>query len=153
VRRALALTLLATALAGCSSSSSSGSQPASHAASTPPASSSSTFHPADTGGRIWPRKTTGDGWIGLGTRIKITDQGFWPRELFAPMGYILTWTNVSGRIASVHFDNYGERVDSGPIAPGKSWSFNATRLAMISYHSTIGTHFHAVVRVQQTGNS
>lgn len=87
----------------------------------------------------------------LGTNVLITGAGFQPLLLVAPMGEPITWKNVSSSTQSVHLDNFGRRVDSGPIHPGDAWTFNPKVLASITYHSTYGDHFKGQLQIQLPG--
>jgi hypothetical protein len=138
--------LLAALAAGCGSSGGS--------ASTPPASS------ADGGAHRTSRAAAarafahdhGNAHFAMGTTIVITDSGFQPRILLAPMGYRVVWKNLSSRTQSVHLDNWSSAVDSGPIQPGHSWSFNPNAELSIIYHSTFTPRFHGQLQVQPIGN-
>jgi hypothetical protein len=87
----------------------------------------------------------------LGTLVTITSSGFSPKVLVAPMGQIVTWRNESGSTQSVRFDNAGERVDSGPIRPGESWTFDPPGALSLLYHSTYPPRFKAQLQVQLLG--
>jgi hypothetical protein len=88
----------------------------------------------------------------MGTSILITASGFRPRILLAPMGAPVVWKNVSSRTQSVHLDNFGSPVDSGPIKPGGTWSFNPNAQLSIVYHSTYDRRFRGQLQVQLVGN-
>lgn len=146
----MAVTLLAAALAvlpGCGASSSSSSPQtgsgAPSAASTSPGAAASTSYYA---------KDRGNAQFAMGTTVVITRSGFQPQQLLAPVGYAIVWKNLSGSTQSVHLDNFGSRVDSGPIPPGGSWSFNPKAQLSIVYHSTYHPRFHGQLQVQQVGN-
>jgi hypothetical protein len=89
----------------------------------------------------------------MGTIITITTHGFIPHTLLSPMGFPVVWTNDTSTIQSVHFDNFGRPVYSGPIKPGGTWTMNPDQLASIVYHSTYPPHFHAQLQVQNIGNN
>ncbi len=89
---------------------------------------------------------------GMGTTILITASGFRPRILLAPMGTPVVWKNVSSSTQSVHLDNFGSPVDSGPIKPGGAWSFNPNAQLSIVYHSTYDRRFRGQLQVQLVGN-
>ena len=144
-RRATALLIVALAAAGCSSSGSgAGSGPA-H--STPPPASA-----AAPAGKEWPKPNVGNAAFAMGVHVLITPKGFEPKQLLAPMGYPVVWKNVSDTVQSVHLDNFGAAVDSGPIQPGATWSFNPNAQLSIIYHSAYGAHFHGQLQVQAVGN-
>jgi hypothetical protein len=98
-----------------------------------------------------PQSSGGNAQAALGTSVLITGSGFQPLLLVAPMGQRITWKNVSDSTQSVHLDNWGARVDSGPIPPGGDWSFNPKRLASITYHSTYDHSFRAQLQIQLPG--
>jgi hypothetical protein len=102
-------------------------------------SSPSSSPPSSTSGKIKIPPS-------VGSNVLITNSGFKPDNLLAPEGK-LTWKNVSSKTESVHFDNYDRRVDSGPIPPGGSWSFEQNSLISIVYHSTYDKRFHGHVEV------
>ena len=89
----------------------------------------------------------------MGATVVISNSGFRPKILLAPMGVPVVWRNQSSRTQSVHLDNFGTKVDSGPIKPGATWSFNAKAQVSILYHSTYDSSFRGQLQVQQIGNS
>jgi hypothetical protein len=89
----------------------------------------------------------------MGLVIVITPTGFSPQILLAPMGPAITWENKSGAVQSVHLDNFGSRVDSGPIKPGHAWTFNPHAALSIVYHSTYTPSFQGQLQVQAVGDS
>jgi plastocyanin len=139
--RAAAVASLVLALVlptGCSSSSAA-DPPASH---TQPAASTPSV----------PSSGLGNGQFGMGTKVRITSSGFQPQVLVTGMGLRVTWTNDSSTTQSVHFDNWGAAVDSGPIKPGQSWTFKADHTASVLYHSTYHPAFLGQLQIQLTGN-
>lgn len=94
-----------------------------------------------------PATQTSDA-IALGTVVTITPSGFSPKVLVAPTGQTVTWRNESGSTQSVHFDNAGERIDSGPIPPGGTWAFDPPGALSLLYHSTYTPKFRAQLQVQ-----
>jgi len=170
-RVSLAAVLAATALAaGCGSSSSSpptsqsstGGETAGPPATTqppasttqPPASTTQSSGGSSTGtsGTV-PKKTTAKPQgTKMGSTIVITPTGFSPGILLAPLGPTITWENESGSVQSVHLDNFGSRVDSGPIQPGHVWAFNPHAALSIVYHSTYRPSFQGQLQVQAVGN-
>ena len=164
----LALLAAAALATGCGSSSSGATGTGSSGGASGPASSS----PSTTGGSTSGTSTTQSSGTGpsgssgipvkttqkpaptsMGTTIVITPTGFSPQTLLAPMGYAITWKNESGKVQSVHLDNFGSRVDSGPIQPGTAWKFNPHAALSIIYHSTYTPSFKAQLQVQAVGNS
>jgi plastocyanin len=99
-----------------------------------------------------PSSGLGGGHFGMGTRVRITDAGFDPQVLVTAMGLKVTWVNDSGATESVHFDNWGAPVDSGPIKPGASWSFMASHTASVIYHSTYDPRFLGQLQIQLSGS-
>jgi hypothetical protein len=97
-------------------------------------------------------KQLGSGHFGLGTKVKITPQGFDPQILVTGMNLNVKWTNASSKPQSVHFDNWGAPVDSGPIAPGASWTFKAAHTGSVLYHSTLDGSLCGQLEIQLTGN-
>jgi hypothetical protein len=117
---ALAVALTAALLSGCGSSNSS--------PSSSPSSHGRIFNLAKT---RCPKKNPPS----VGHCILITNTGFEPNTLVAPMGIDITWTNTSAKPVSVVFTNYYKPLDSGPIPPGGTWKFHAGELASIIYHA------------------
>jgi hypothetical protein len=159
-RTALTAALTAAALAaGCGSSSSS------PASSTQPPTSSTGQSGGTTGssggttgggsatGTIPTKTSQKPEPTKMGTTIVITPTGFSPQVLIAPLGLAITWENESGKVQSVHLDNFGSTVDSGAIQPGHAWKFNPRTASSIVYHSTYDPSFKAQLQVQAVGNS
>jgi len=96
-------------------------------------------------------QTQGNGEVALGTSVTITSAGFTPKVLVAPLGKSVTWRNESRSTQSVHFDNAGERLDSGPIRPGETWTFDPPGAVSLLYHSTYTPKFKAQLQVQLLG--
>jgi hypothetical protein len=69
------------------------------------------------------------------------------------MGVPIVWHNASTKTQSVHLDNFGTKIDSGPIKPGATWSFNPKAEISIVYHSTYDPSFRGQLQVQPIGNS
>jgi hypothetical protein len=144
-RVATACVILAALAGACSSGGAAGSSaPATHATSGP--SVQPAAQPANC------PKQLGGGHFGLGTKVKITPQGFDPQILVTGMNLAVTWTNASSKPQSVHFDNWGAPVDSGPIAPGASWTFKAGHTGSVLYHSTLDGSLCGQLEIQLTGN-
>ena len=149
----IALLAAAALAAGCGSSSSgpSGTRATSGGTSGPVQA------PSTTGGSststIPVRTTQKPSPAAMGVTIVITPTGFSPQTLLAPLGFAITWKNESGKVQSVHLDNFGGRVDSGPIQPGTAWKFNPHAALSILYHSTYTPSFTAQLQVQAVGNS
>ncbi len=144
--------LAVAALAGCGGSSSSST----HTSSTadPPNCKATTIQPspgASTSNKVIP--DSGNSSFAMGTIVTITTHGFIPHTLLSPMGFPVIWKNDTNTIQSVHFDNFGQPVCSGPIKPGGTWKINPDQLASIVYHSTYPPHFHALLQVQNVGNN
>jgi len=142
VRRGLGVAILLGALlaTGCSAGSEDVKSGEGTTSSTPSAS---------TGGTP---TTSGDAESGIGTLILITRTGLRPRLLIAPFGNPIVWRNVSNKTASVRFDNFGRKVESGPISPGESWSFNPRGELSIIYHATSSKRFRGQLQVQDVGS-
>jgi hypothetical protein len=60
----------------------------------------------------------------------------------------IIWKNTTSGPQSVHFDNFGRRLDSGPIPPGGTWTFHAATTGSITYHSTYDRRFRGRLLVQ-----
>jgi len=149
---------LAFAVAGCEGSSSTPPGSGTAGSTQPPASSTqppaATTQP--TGGSTKPTPKTGQipktttakpRSAQMGTTVIITPTGFSPQVLLAPLG------PSSGKVQSVHLDNFGSPVDSGPIQPGHAWAFNPHAALSIVYHSTYEPSFNAQLQIQDVGNS
>jgi plastocyanin len=137
-RAALPCLVLALLLpTACSSASGADPSTAHHPSSSPPSV---------------PSSGLGNGQFGMGTKVRITASGFDPQVLVTGMGLRVTWTNDSPATQSVHFDNWGAAVDSGPIKPGQSWTFTADHTASVLYHSTYHPAFLGQLQIQLTGN-
>ena len=119
----------------------------SSSAADPPTSQ---HHPSSSVPSV-PSSGLGNGQFGLGTKVRITTSGFDPQVLVTGMGLRVTWTNDSSSTQSVHFDNWGVAVDSGPIKPGQSWTFKADHTASVLYHSTYQPAFLGQLQIQLTG--
>src|SRR5262249_36574843 len=52
-----------------------------------------------------------------GQDVEITAKAFVPQELVCAVNFPITWTNHSGHVQVIHFDNNGG-IESGPIQPG-----------------------------------
>ena len=169
--RSTALTAVLTVAAlaaGCGSSSSSpssstlgqtggGPSSAPPTSTQPPASTTQPPSSSSTGsgktGPIPTKTTKTPAATAMGKTIIITPTGFSPAVLIAPLGPAITWENESGTVQSVHLDNFGSPVDSGPIQPGHAWSFNPHSASSIIYHSTYHPSFRAQLQVQAVGDS
>jgi plastocyanin len=127
-------------LAGCSSGHATGSQ------------QSGSSDPATSTKPECPSGALGNGHFKLGTKVQITAKGFDPQVLVTGKGLHVVWTNTSSATQSVHFDNWGSPVDSGPIPPGGSWSFHATSTGSVIYHSTYSPTTCGQLQIQLTGN-
>src|SRR5262249_49753951 len=99
-----------------------------------------------------PPGPLGNGTFTLGTKVRITAKGFKPQVLVTGMGLRVVWTNATSTTQSVHFDNWGETIDSGPIPPGGTWTFHATSTGSVLYHSTYSPTLCGQVQIQLTGN-
>jgi len=128
--------LLAIALTGCSSSSS-------------PSIGASVGSSSDGIFQLDKTKCVDKNPPTVGHCIFITSSGFDPNVLVAPMGIDITWTNTSSKPASIVFDNYFKKVDSGPIPPGGTWKFHAGELVSIVYHSPDIPHSQSQLQIQQ----
>ena len=82
-----------------------------------------------------------------GQDIQITVAAFVPKELVSAVNFPITWTNDSGRVQVIHFDNNGG-IESGQIAPGGTWSYTPTGTISIVYHSTVDTEMRGRIQVQ-----
>jgi hypothetical protein len=138
-----ALAATAALMSGCGSS---GAAPSGTThRTTPPASTT-------TSGAGYS-KDHGNAQFAMGTTVVISNTGFRPKVLLAPMGVPIVWRNASTKTQSVHLDNFGTKVDSGPIKPGATWSFNPKAEISIVYHSTFDPSFRGQLQVQAIGNS
>lgn len=72
---------------------------------------------------------------------------FDPSAVQVPKGTIITWTNRDAAVRSVVSDD--GLFNSGPIAPGSSWSFTASADGKFSYHD--GTRPYAIAFFQVVG--
>jgi hypothetical protein len=104
-------------------------------------------------GSSYYSKDRGNAQFAMGATVVISNSGFRPKVLLAPMGVPIVWRNSSTRTQSVHLDNFGTKVDSGPIKPGATWSFNPKAEISIVYHSTYDPSFRGQLQVQAIGNS
>jgi hypothetical protein len=145
MRPALRCAVVAASAALISGCGSSGSASSSTIRTTPP--------PASTNLRSGYAKDRGNAQFAMGATVFISNSGFRPKILLAPMGIPVVWRNVSTKTQSVHLDNFGTKVDSGPIRPGATWSFNAKAQISIVYHSTYDPRFRGQLQVQAIGNS
>jgi hypothetical protein len=139
-----ALAATTALLSGCGSS---GASPSSSG------STHSTAPPASTNSRSGYSKDRGNAQFAMGATVVISNTGFQPKILLAPMGVPIVWRNTSAKTQSVHLDNFGTKVDSGPIKPGTTWSFNPKAEISILYHSTYDSSFRGQLQVQPIGNS
>ena len=73
---------------------------------------------------------------GSGTNVIITPTGFAPRVLSSTQGKAITWTNLTNQVQYVTFEY--STVRSGPIAPGKTFSWTPHTLISIRYDSAKG---------------
>jgi hypothetical protein len=73
---------------------------------------------------------------GSGTNVIITPSGFAPRVLSSTQGKTITWTNLTNQVQYVTFEY--STVRSGPIAPGKTFSWTPHTLISIRYDSAKG---------------
>jgi plastocyanin len=99
-----------------------------------------------------PSGQLGNGHFTLGRKVQITAKGFDPQVLVTGKGLHVVWTNTSSTTQSVHFDNWGSPVDSGPIPPGGNWTFHATSTGSVVYHSTYSPTLCGQLQIQLTGN-
>jgi hypothetical protein len=104
-------------------------------------------------GSSYYSKDRGNAQFAMGATVVISNSGFRPKVLLAPMGVPIVWRNSSTRTQSVHLDNFGTKVDSGPIKPGATWSFNPKAEISIVYHSNYDPSFRGQLQVQAIGNS
>jgi plastocyanin len=139
VRRRTVSAILVVLLASAACSSTKAAAPSQPAGSTAPAKCK------DSG-------PLGSGHFTIGKQVKIGTSGFEPQLLVTGMNLTVTWKNTSSTPQSVHFDNWETPIDSGPIAPGASWSFKAVHTGSVLYHSTFDPCFKGQVQIQLTGN-
>jgi hypothetical protein len=83
----------------------------------------------------------------FGQDVQITTTAFVPKELVSAVNFPITWTNDSGHEQVIHFDNNGG-IESGPIAPGATWSYTPTGTISIVYHSTVDASLRGRINVQ-----
>ena len=67
--------------------------------------------------------------------INITNGKFHPKNVSVKLGTTLTWTNADDAPQSVTSDAPGV-FDSGPLAPGATWSWTFSTAGSFPYHST-----------------
>jgi len=82
---------------------------------------------------------------GSGTQVIITPNGFEPQVLAAVPGKKITWTNLTAQVQEVSFEY--STVRSGPIAPGRTFSWTPSSLISIRYDSTSGFSGNLLVGV------
>ena len=72
-----------------------------------------------------------------GQQVILTSKGALPLTLVTPPNPTVTWTNLTKKTVSILFAAVGTK--SGPIAPGKSWSYHVTTGSSIGYVVSNGT--------------
>ncbi len=80
--------------------------------------------------------------------ISIKGGKYRPKNVTIKVGSSLTWTNNDTVQQSVTSDAPG-LFDSGPIAPGATWSYTFSKAGVFPYHSTAATGVYGTVTVTQ----
>ncbi|HLO04807.1 MAG TPA: plastocyanin/azurin family copper-binding protein [Symbiobacteriaceae bacterium] len=86
---------------------------------------------------------------GEGTVIKLSDMQFHPSELTVKVGTTVTFTNEESMVHDVNQLTVKEvgktkpGFDSGPISPGKSWSYRFDQPGTYPILCTQGLHYTA----------
>jgi hypothetical protein len=143
--RVLAVLCAAGALAGCSSGH--GAASSDHGGGSSSGSQQTGLTPH------CPPNFNQTGHFLISTKVAITDKGFTPVVLITGMGLKVVWTNTTTSTQSVYFDQWGgSHPYSGPIAPGHSWTWKASRAGTALYHSTFHPTLCGQVTVQLIGN-
>jgi hypothetical protein len=87
-----------------------------------------------------------------GATITITASGFQPKELVATVKVPLTFVNHTTTVQHVQFehsrDAQGRLRASGPIAPGKSWSYTPDTWESATYHSVDQPALRGQIQIQ-----
>jgi hypothetical protein len=68
-----------------------------------------------------------------GQTIYITDAGFAPHWLVSIEKLPVVWVNDTDKVQSVVFDH--QKVRSGPIQPGESFTWTSTHMVSVTYHN------------------
>lgn len=112
-------------LAGCAGSSST------------PATGGSSSAPASSGG-------SSAGGTAAGTAVTIANFAFNPADVTVKVGQSVTWTNNDTTTHTVT----GADFDSGPLAPGATYSHTFGTAGTFDYHCSIHTSMTGKVTVQ-----
>ena len=112
-------------LAGCAGSSST------------PATGGSSSAPASSGG-------SSAGGTAAGTAVTIANFAFNPADVTVKVGQSVTWTNNDTTTHTVT----GADFDSGPLAPGATYSHTFATAGTFDYHCSIHTSMTGKVTVQ-----
>ena len=81
--------------------------------------------------------------------IMITSSGFEPAQVTVATGETVTWTNNDAVTRQIVAD--GGAFTSGPIAPGRTYSFRFTRAGSFAYHDQTKTAQKGTVVVRNVG--
>ena len=81
-----------------------------------------------------------------GQRISITAHGFVPKELVAKVDRPITWVNRTSHSQRIVFSNAAGH--SGPIAPGKTYSYTSKATVSIAYRSAGGRPMTGGIQVE-----
>lgn len=81
-----------------------------------------------------------------GTSVEIKNFAFNPASVSVAVGATVTWTNNDSIAHTVTADDGS--FDSGPIDPGKTFTFTFTKAGTFSYHCSIHPNMTAQVTVQ-----
>lgn len=81
------------------------------------------------------------------TKAEIKTMVFAPQRLEIAAGTTVTWSNNDPLVHTVSADD--KSWDSGPIEPGRSWSYTFTQAGEFAYHCTPHPFMKAVVVVRQ----
>ncbi|MDP9242106.1 MAG: hypothetical protein M3O84_02900 [Actinomycetota bacterium] len=84
--------------------------------------------------------------IDNGQRILITDGAFVPHWLVSIVDKDIVWVNETSTVQRIRFSN--GTVDSGPIPPGKTFTYRPTDQVSIPYGSVGKPHIDGVVQVE-----
>ncbi len=92
-----------------------------------------------------------DPYFDFGLTVQITPQGFHPAVLIAECCKTITWKNLLDTAVTVTFDH--QRVSSGQIPPGGTWTFTPPNMQALTYHADGRPDFHGAIQVNQTFES
>jgi plastocyanin len=134
----LALGLLVF-LAACGSTTTPATTPTTAPANTPTAVPTTTPTTAPTSAPTMTPASTGNS-------VTIANFAFSPQTLMVKTGTKVTWTNKDSATHTVTADQGA--FNSGPLAPGNSFSFTFTKAGSYAYHCMIHPSMMATIVVQ-----